>query len=101
MRILKHLDADIAQATEMVNGLQRGGLSEGYWFKRLERLKRLRELRDRPLLSAADLAGVTHVRLATGWAEIVRVNKTTVTIAVGSNPARAVPFASVIEARSL
>lgn len=101
MKFPKHLNADIAQAIEIVNGLRQRGATDGNWFKRLDRLTKLRELRDRPLLGAAELAGATHVRLTSGWAEVVRVNHKTVTVAIGKHRAQAVKFEAVIEARSL
>ena len=55
--------------------------------------------RDRPRLAHEDVKGAKAVRTATGWRIVVRVNKTTVSVATGYSWVDRIEFGRILEVR--
>lgn len=55
--------------------------------------------RDRVRLTRDDIVGARAIREASGWRAVVRVNKTTVSVATGYSWTDRIPFDKVIEVR--
>jgi hypothetical protein len=79
----------------------------GDWLMRAVRAERVadltHELNNTPLvpINRSDIEASTHVRLHDGWTEVVRVNRETVSVAVGENRVETIRFDRVLECRAV
>ncbi len=71
------------------------------WTTKVRVIERQIAERDRIRLTPKQLAGATHVRTSTGWHEVVRINKTTVSVATGYSWTDRIEFDRILESRTL